>query len=215
MSLRLLVYDGTAPPPARGALVGERALRAAWSTGARFYRALGRIDAHHGATSWADALEWLGRFRGSEPIAEIQYWGHGKWGTLFIASDALTASAFAADHPRRGALEAVRRRLLPDARSLLWFRTCETFGAAAGHDFAQRASAFFGARTAGHTHVIGALQSGLHGIAPGARPHWPAEEGLARGTAEVPIEAHGSSLRAPHTIHFMDGAVPEAWFGPR
>jgi hypothetical protein len=203
--LRLLVFDGT--PKA-----GETPLRTAWSVGARVYSTLGRIDAYHGATSWADALAWLSRVGEGAPIAEVQYWGHGKWGALFIGGDTLTAAAFQREHAHAPALAAVRGRMLPDAQSLVWFRTCETFGADAGHVFAVTVSRYFGARAAGHTHVIGVLQSGLHGLRPGEEPYWPPTEGLARGTADAPLAAHGSSSKAPNTLHFMNGAIPPAWF---
>ena len=205
MSLRLLVFDGT-PKKA------ERLLRSAWSTGALLYRALGRIDAHYGATSWSDAFAWLATFRSDERISEVQYWGHGKWGTVFIAGDGLTAHALENGHPHAQALAALRARMLPDARSLIWFRTCETFGARAGQNFAMRLSTFLGARVAGHTHIIGALQSGLHGVRPGEVPRWSGSEGLSSGTPEAPILAKPSSPDAPHTIHFMNNVIPEAWF---
>ena len=184
-NLRLLVYDGTSPTPRARASerLGEHGLRAAWSAGARLYRALGRIDAHYGATSWSGALDWLAGFRPGEPVAEIQYWGHGKWGKLFIASDVLTAAAFEPDHPHRAALDALRLRLLPRAGSLLWFRTCgATARARARSPRACPRSSGRGRRGT----VIGAL-SGLHGIR-GAAPHWSADEGLSRGTADAPPE---------------------------
>ncbi|HWL85382.1 MAG TPA: hypothetical protein VNO21_06250, partial [Polyangiaceae bacterium] len=166
----------------------------------------------HGAIDWADAFAWLSDFRAGEPIAEIQYWGHGKWGTVFVAQDAWNVHAFDLAHPHGEVLASLRARMLPEARSLVWFRTCETFGARAGHAFAVRVSNFWGARVAGHTHVIGALQSGLHGLRPGELPRWSDAEGLARGTPEAPLLAKGSSPKAPHTIHFMNNAVPDPWF---
>ena len=200
--LRLLIYDGA----------GRSPLHKTWALGARVYRALGRVDAHHGAANWADALAWLSQYRAGRPVAEVQYWGHGKWGALFIEQDVLNVHAFDAGHRHRPALEELRARLLPGAGSLIWLRTCETFGARAGQVFAARSSRFFGARVAGHTHVIGVLQSGLHGLRPGEEPKWPDSEGLARGTPDAPILAKNSAPDAPNTIHFMNNAVPESWF---
>jgi hypothetical protein len=94
----------------------------------------------------------------------------------------------------------------------VWFRTCETFGAARGIAFAEGLAHLLGARVAGHTHEIALYQSGLHGLAPGARASWPRDEGLAEGTADAPVRAHASSPAAPNTITFMTGRVPEAWF---
>lgn len=204
--LRLLVFDRTCTGRPLG-------LTSAWRTGSVLYRALGRIDAAYGASRWDEALEWLGRVEASRPIEEIQYWGHGRWGRVLIAADALDAASLAPGHPLEARLDAVRERLVPDGGALVWLRTCEAFGAAAGLDFAARLADRLGARVAGHTHVIGALQSGLHGLLPGRRPHWSAVEGLAEGTAEAPVRAMGSSPRRPNTITCFDGAVPPDWFG--
>lgn len=205
MGLKLLVYDGTAKQ-------GERPLRASWAAGARLYRALGRVDAYVGAQSWTDALAWCLRQPGDEPIEELQFWGHGKWGEARIAEDRLGISSFDADHPHAPLLHALRARLLPRGGSLVWFRTCETFGARPGHRFAERLTRELDVRAAGHTFVIGALQSGLHGLRPGEVPTWSDEEGLSAGTADAPRAAHDSAARAPNTIHFMNGRIPERFF---
>jgi uncharacterized protein DUF4347 len=195
--IRLLVFDRTAP-----------ALRHAWRTGAVLYRRLGRIDAAFGATSWDEALSWLAQAR--EPIGEIQYWGHGRWGRALVAGDALDASALRPGHRLNAGLQGLRERLAPDA--LVWLRTCEAFGANAGHEFAMRLADWLGARVAGHTFVIGVMQSGLHGLLPGHAPDWPAEEGLAEGTPASPVRARGSAPRQPRTITCFDGRVPSGWF---
>lgn len=203
MGARVLVYDGS---PRRG----ETPLRRAWSVGARLYAALGRVDAHRGARSWIEALTWLTTVSPHEPIDELQFWGHGRWGLAKIDREELSARSFLREHPHRPLLDALGARLAP--RALVWFRTCETLGANAGLAFAKTCSEELGARVAGHTFVIGAWQSGLHGLLPGAAPQWDPEEGLRRGTSQSPIEAHTSSAWAPHTIHFMNGRVPEDWF---
>ena len=64
----------------------------------------------------------------------------------------------------------------------------------------------------GHTHIIGALQSGLHGLHPGHAPDWPAEEGIAEGTAEKPRKAFHSLPGRPRTISCFAGEVPRDWF---
>jgi Domain of unknown function (DUF4347) len=194
---KLLVFDRTCPR-----------LSIAWRAGARLYRARGRIDAARGVGTWDGALEWLAAW--DAPIAEIQYWGHGHWGCALVDRDVLDARALESGHAYHHALEAIRERLAPDA--LIWFRTCETFGANAGHDFAMRLADWSGARVAGHTHVIGLHQSGLHGLRPGSRPSWSTSEGLARGTAEAPERAKQSWPWSTHTITCFDGAVPAAWF---
>lgn len=192
--MRALVYDRT-----------QAWLSRTWTAGSVLYRGLDRLDAVCGVASWDEALDWLGAL--PEAIDEIQYWGHGKWGCVMVNGVALSANSL---RTRATQLEAIRERLAPDA--LLWFRTCETLGARAGQDLAQRIGDFFGARVAGHTHIIGFHQSGLHGLRPGDRPHWSTTEGLRAGTAERPVRAHGSAPWRTRTITALSGRVPAAWF---
>ena len=194
--MRVVLYDRTC-------LTKRGALTTPWAIGASLYRAAGRIDATRGVASWDDALGWLAAR--PEPITELQYWGHGKWGRAFVAEDTLDVTALA-----RGRLDPLRASRAPDA--LVWFRTCETLGATAGIDFAERLADHLGARVAGHTYIIGFHQSGLHGVAPGTRADWSPAEGLAAGTADAPLRAQWSHRRAPRTITCLAGAVPPTWF---
>ena len=199
--LRLLVYDRTCLYP-------RLPLSRAWAAGSVLYRRLGRVDRALGATRWEEALRWLAGADASQgaPIAEIQIWSHGRWGRALLETDVLDREALRPGHPLRMPLEAVRERLLPG--SLLWFRTCETFGACAGQTFAGALVDFLGCRAAGHTHIIGFWQSGLHSLRPGERPSWSASEGLARGSAEEPQQARRSRPGAPHTITCLHGRIP-------
>jgi hypothetical protein len=194
--MRALVYDRRAGGLSR-----------AWAAGSVLYRGLRRIDAVRGVDSWDEALGWLATL--PDPIDELQYWGHGKWGCALVADDVLDVRSLVT---RRAQLEAVRERLAPDA--LVWFRTCETFGARRGIELAERLADFLGARVAGHTSVIHFHQSGLHGLAPGMRAPWAADEGLVEGTADAPQRARSSAPWAPHTITCLAGRVPERWFKP-
>src|SRR5262249_41791667 len=142
--VRVVVYDRTC-------VIRRGALTPAWAVGARMYRALGRVDAMRGVTSWREALAWIAAR--PAPVDEIQYWGHGRWGRAMVADDVLDASALDAAHDLHDSLRAVKARLAPGA--LIWFRTCETFGAARGIAFAEALADFTGARVAGHTFVIG------------------------------------------------------------
>lgn len=197
--LRLLVYDATQArrPP--------RLLGWSWRVGARLYEARGLLDASHAATSFEGALDFLAR--AERPIEQIQFWGHGKWGRVLIEHESFDRSALAPHHRLRPKLDALRERLAPNA--LIWFRTCETFGASAGHDFARALADFTGARVAGHTFVIGYFQSGLHALSPGQAPSWDPIEGLAAGTAERPERAHASSPQQPNTITCFTGRLPD------
>ncbi|MEO8705362.1 MAG: DUF4347 domain-containing protein [Kofleriaceae bacterium] len=175
-------------------------LSTTWKAGALLYRGLRRFDTTRGVTSWDDALDWLAGAQ--EPIEEIQYWGHGKWGCALVGDEVLDASSLVS---RRRQWAAIRERLAPDA--LVWFRTCETFGANRGIDFAERLADFLGARVAGHTYVIHFYQSGLHSLLPGHRADWSPTEGLLEGTAETPRRARSSSPWAPHTVTCLTGHV--------
>jgi hypothetical protein len=203
--LRLLIFDRTCR--GRRLLPG---LSHAWGAGRHLYGALGRLDAALGAASWGEALAWLGAHQAPAPIAEIQFWGHGRWGQARIAREPLDLAALAPGHPHHAALARIRDRLLPGADGLWWFRTCETFGTATGQAFAAGWTRFFGCRAAGHTHVIGFWQSGLHSLLPGAAPSWSPGEGLPPGQAP-PGAALASGPRAPNTITCLHGRVPDGF----
>jgi hypothetical protein len=205
MGKKLLIYDGTRRK-------GEALLRTAWAMGSTLYRGLGRVDSAYGAKSWPDALNWLAREGEHTGIDEIQFWGHGTWGNVYIANDILSIRSLHEDHEHYALLQALKSRLRPDGSSLVWFRTCETFGTAAGQAFATKLTQLLHTRAAGHTHVIGVWQSGLHGLNPGDMPHWSSSEGLKDGTAENPKTARESSPNAERSLHFMNGKIPEAWF---
>lgn len=200
MPLRLLVYDRTCV---------RSGLTASWVAGAALYAALGRLDAATGASSWSEALDWLLAVRPDQPVVEIQFWGHGRWGRALIDVDVLDASALRPGHPLAGRLTELRRRLSPGA--LWWFRTCETFGAIPGHRFARAFAEHQGVAVAGHTYVIGPLQSGLHRLLPGAAPHWSPEEGLVEGTPTTPVRAAVSRWSAPNTLTCLHGSIPAGW----
>ncbi|WAS96932.1 hypothetical protein [Nannocystis punicea] len=202
--LRLMLFDRTC--------TGKRlrpGLSHAWWAGSHVYRGLSRFDASHGVSCWEDGLEWLATTHPDREIAEIQYWGHGHWGELFVDRKGLTAEALLPTHPLHRKLEAIRERMVPE--HLWWFRTCEAFGAVRGQEFARRFTDFFGGRAAGHTYIIGIWQSGLHSLRAGEVPTWSTQEGLSRGTAESPVEALWSRRREPNTIHFLNGKIPEGY----
>lgn len=205
--LRLMVYDRTCV--AKHVRVG---LSTAWGAGATLYRGLGRLDATYGATSWDDALRWLATFEDARPIAEIQYWGHGRWGRVLVGDDVFDARALRPGHPLEPRVSAVRERLVPGGEAVVWLRTCEAFGATAGLDFAARLADGLGASVAGHTFIIGAIQSGLRALRPGHKPDWSPEEGLEKGTPDHPVRAHGSSTWRPRTVTCLAGEVPPGWF---
>lgn len=202
-----MVYDRTCR--GRALLPG---LTHAWWTGGLVYRGLRRVDAWYGATTWEEALAWLGRVGERAPIAEIQFWGHGKWGLARVDREALDREALARAHPHHEALRRIKRGMVTGGRGLWWFRTCETLGAVPGQEFAQAWSEFFDARVAGHTYIIGPWQSGLHSLAPGERPTWSIHEGLVEGDdPERPSKALWSRRGLPNTIHCLNGVIPAGY----
>lgn len=197
--LRVMLYDRACR--GRGLAPG---LSHAWAAGGAVFRARGRFDHVAGAGSWAAGLDALLAAAATQPIAEIQFWGHGEWGGLWIDEERLTAAALEPGHYLHARLVALRARLVPGGQALWWFRSCDVFGTQRGHDFARAWTRFFGCRAAGHTHQIMLLQSGLHVLAPGAEPTWPLDEGVAPGLPR----ARASSWRAPHTITFLHTELP-------
>lgn len=199
--LRLMIYDDTCRRSRLG--VG---LTHSWIAGALLYRQIGKFDATRGVRSWEEALQWLSDVEKDRSIGEIQFWGHGKWGRALIDGAPLTTAALAESHPWNRPLRDVAERMVPDA--LWWFRTCETFGAEAGHDFARRWTDFFECRAAGHTYIIGPWQSGLHALNPGEVPRWSVYEGLDEGAPDAPRKALWSIPGAPNTISFLRATLP-------
>lgn len=197
--LRLLFYDDTCRTSRFGL-----GLTHSWIAGARFYGAMGKFHAAQGFTDWDSALDWLVEVERDAKIDEIQFWGHGKWGKLFIDGAPLTADWLTED-PRAAQI----RDRLSGPEALWWFRTCETFGAETGHDFARRWTEFFEANAAGHTYIIGPLQSGLHALRPGDEPTWSTFEGLDEGSPEQPTKALWSIPGAPNTISCLRPTLPK------
>ncbi|MEZ4320352.1 MAG: hypothetical protein R3F61_22925 [Myxococcota bacterium] len=200
--MRVMLFDRTCTTTGRLPL----GLSHSWLVGGRLYRGLGRLDRCHAIGSWAEGLDRLASF---DRIDEVQYWGHGNWGLARVANESLDRRALVPGHPLHARLEAVRERMAPQAQ--WWFRTCDTLGARAGHAFGQAWSDFFGRPVAGHTHIIGLWQSGLHRLEPGCAPHWPASEGITEGTPERPVRSTWSLPSAPNTIHMLQGRVPDGW----
>lgn len=204
--MRLLIYDATWV----GRPLVQPGLTASWIVGGALYRGLGRLHASYGATSWEDALAWLCSVEPARAIDEIQFWGHGTWGRVWIGRDRLDVDALVdATHSRHADLVALRARLCGPS-ALLWFRSCSTFGREAGQRFATTWSRFFRCRVAGHTYVIGPWQSGLHSLAPDESPAWSVREGLPDDVDE-PTHARWSGPFEPNTISCLHGRIPDGY----
>jgi hypothetical protein len=198
-----MVFDRSSRGP--GPLPG---LSTIWASGARLYRWRGFLDASIAARSWDEALSFLAGFEPERPIAEIQFWGHGKWGDASIGEERFDERRLLRSDPLAPALAAIKKRL-QSPEALFWFRTCETLGAARGQSFAVALAESLGCRVAGHTFVISYWQSGLHVLGPGEQPTWDPAEGLIAGTPDAPQRARHSLPYAPNTITCWASSIPE------
>jgi hypothetical protein len=204
--LRLVVWDDTGA----GRAPWQRWLTTSWRVGSSLYqrRRSARVDAAFGARSWTEALAWLIEVAPARKVAEVQFWGHGLFGRVFIGHEPLDEASLESNHAFSNDLQALRARLTnPDA--LFWLRTCSAFGGRRGQAFATALVDVLGCRAAGHTHTIGPLQSGLHTLQPGNLPAWSADEGIRDG--DETQAALPSSWTAPHTITCLHGRIPAGW----
>ena len=198
--LRLMVYDRTC--------LDRPWLTPAWVVGAALAQARGALDASFAASTWNEALGWLADYGEGMPIAEVQYWGHGKWGEIKVDREGLNIGSLRPGHEHHRHLEAIRERM--SEGSQWWFRTCEAFGAHVGHRFAQEWTDFFGCPAAGHTYIIGPWQSGLHYLRPGMRPTWSPDEGIVKGDANNPQKAAWSQPWRARTVNCLAMQIPPA-----
>lgn len=180
-----------------------------WFAGGTLYRWMGELDDYHGFDTWEAALTWLAEYEPEKRIEQIQFWGHGSPGAVWMRDKPLFAPTPALDTVEGKLLRRIAARLTPSA--LLWFRTCSTFAGVRGHAFAQIWSETLKCRVAGFTHVIGPWQSGLHVAVPGQSPAWPTSEGILEGAPEQPTKLKWSKPWCPRTVTCLTSRVPEGW----
>lgn len=145
----------------------------------------------------------------SATIDEIQIWSHGTFGNLVVNNEWLDEDSFDVKSRYHEKHLVLAKRLRPN--SLIWFRTCATFGSRKGQSFAKRISRLFNCRVAGYTYNIGPIQSGLHSINPGEEATWSDVEGIKEGTATDPKKGKASSIFAPNSISCLRGTLPRGW----
>lgn len=203
--LRVMLYDDTCRRSSLGL-----GLTHSWIVGGELYKWRRKLDLCQGASSWEEGLAWLATVAKDNRIAEIQFWGHGKWGMAMINRAPMDISALEVNHPLNPYLLQIRAALIgPNAR--WWFRTCETIGAHSGQAFARAWADFFGCKISGHTHIIGPWQSGLYTLNPGQTPDWDPEAGILEGDADDPRVAVWSKHSEPRTISCLRADVPAQW----
>lgn len=179
MAKRVMIYDATDTKP--GVELAD-----AWAAGGWLYRQLRRLDVCRGFTSWKQALDWV---ESLQVVDEVQYWGHGSPGAVWLAGQRLAVADLAR----------------VKVRNLFWLRTCASFAGEPGHRLAKEMSTILGCCVAGHTHNIGPLQSGLHSLAPGAEPGWTQTEGIVDG------KPAWSRPWSPNTITCLHGSFNDRW----
>ncbi len=155
--MRVITYDNRP-----GSTPLDHFLRLSWMVWAHFQKFLGNVEEVHAAESWEDLVTWLEARAPS--LSEVQYWGHGSEGMLWLGEKSFPADGFTR---LRGKLAQA---------TLFWFRTCSTFKGLNGHGFAALLCNQLRCRVAGHTRVIGLQQGGLHSLRVGFKPAWPVDE---------------------------------------
>jgi hypothetical protein len=179
---RVIIYDASGAKP-------DLELSDTWWLGARLFKALRRADHIIEARAWGDVVEGLRQF---SRVDEVQYWGHGSPGNVWLGNERLGADVLAR---------------LP-AIGTLWLRTCSTFHGAAGQTFAEWLAMRTRARVAGHTYIIGPWQSGLRTLRPGAVPDWKMSEGRGRGDDG---RIAWSGPLQPRTVTCLHAEIPRGW----
>jgi hypothetical protein len=195
-------HDGTG-----GTSRVEVGLSPAWWLGAKIH-GLARGRTPHrarGVRSWEQALRFAidASQETGLPIADVQVWGHGGWGFMDLGDTRLEKRTL-----QSLPLDELSRVMTEDA--LFWVRCCSAFGARRGRVFAQELAERVGHRVAGHTYVIGVLQSGTHSLTPGAEPDWPIEEGVVMDEGQA-TRAKNSGPRQPRTIGCLRLDLPPGW----
>lgn len=183
-----------------------------WMAGGWLYRKFGRFDHVAGFDNWDDALEWLCDLEPEKQIDEVQYWGHGSPGKVWMKGRHLNKHSFTdATYAYGEQLRKLKTRLHED--SLIWFRCCSVFCAQAGHDFAKVWTENLGCRVAAHTFIIGPWQAGLYCLKPDHEPWWSKIEGINEGTADKPESFRWSMPWSPRGIPAIWSRLP-SWAGP-
>lgn len=155
------------------------------------------------ATSWHQMVVRLLRLE--KQFTELQFWGHGSPGHVYIAGKRLeygksiTPSAFDKDFKELG------QRL----DGLLWWRTCATFAGKQGRAFCHGLAEYLDCDVAAHTFNIGFWHSGLHAYKVGDLMDWDENEGIKKGSYDRIESIQGSYWFDPNTIPCWEMDLPE------
>lgn len=155
----VLVYDAT---------YTGMGYESSWDFASMFEANRGRFQYVVRARSWQHVAEELHQIAiavGS--IDEMQFWGHGTPGVLWIGHDQFTVDSL--QHPEWQLLRHLFRR-----DGSIWLRTCSTLRGAVGRRFADTLACHFGDQVtvAGHTVPIHVVHNGLVLRLPGHASAW-------------------------------------------
>ena len=180
--MKVMIYDATDTKPGLE-------LADSWAFGGKLYKQFNKLDKICAANSFKEARDFLVKL---DPIDRLEFWGHGNPGNFFINGIKMDPDEFFKD--------------LPQIRDLIWFRSCGTIAGTKGKSFALTVAARTKTTVAGHTHLIGPLQSGLHTLKPGSLPSWSNTEGLdKKGNMK------SSYIWSPNTISCLHSEIPKGW----
>lgn len=184
--MKVIIYDNNP-----GAGFGQWLLMLSWAFASKVQKLFGLVDDSYAAESWTAAGLWLqGR---STEYSQIQYWGHGSAGAVWLNGKLMNKDFFL----------PIKSKL--NINSLIWFRTCSTFQGVKGQTLARHLTSTLNCTIAGHTRAIGLLQGGLHTISPNALPSWPVDEGEPKSW--VPSYLFWGS----NTITCFHNKIPKNW----
>lgn len=209
--LRLVIYDETALRDGFQPEENNDRLTMSWVIGAKLYKLTRATDIIVPVQSWhqlgstANAFQLTKR----QKISEIQFWGHGSPGSVYIGRDKLTIERLKKDGDLQSALFKLRACMTDDA--LIWFRCCSVFAGPKGHEFAKEFSEMMDCTVAAHTHIIHVWQAGLHTIRPGQEPTWPVTEGYHLDENGKEVMKWSIPFFSPNGIFCLRSTIPKGW----
>ena len=106
-------------------------------------------------SSWDQLFHELDLIASKQLISEVQFWGHGSAGKVYIGGDVLDITFMQRSTAFRSF--TARSPFMKNGTGLIWFRTCSTLAGDEGQHFARTLSAYFlhqNVRIAGHTSLI-------------------------------------------------------------
>jgi len=187
----------------------ESLLDETWKTGASLHKLTRRFDHVYGADKWEELLRWAIYMSRDTWIRELHFWGHGMWGRAYVGLQAINWHAMENPDNRLYELfEELSTRFRTN--SLLWFRTCCSFGGEDGHHFAKSLLRRFQCRVASQTRVIWMLHSGIHTLSlEKPDPDWSTKEGMKRKKGKV--VPTWSMPWHKHTRLVTQDRIPRSW----